>query len=791
MTTPSLTSTSVTPKPLFQAVLVANRGEIACRVIRTLRALGIRSVAVYSDADAGARHVREADTAVRIGPAAAAESYLKIEAIIDACRRTGAEAVHPGYGFLSENVDFARALDQAGITFIGPGVEALNMMGDKIRSKNHVSGYGVPVVPGIAQPGMTDGELVRAAAALGFPLLIKPSAGGGGKGMHVVERQEDLEATLATARRVAASAFGDDTLFLERLVSTPRHIEVQVLADNHGNVIHLGERECSLQRRHQKVIEEAPSPLLEALSDGGAIRARIGEAACNAARSVNYSGAGTVEFLVSDDAPEEFYFMEMNTRLQVEHPVTELVTGIDLVEWQVRIAAGGELTVRQADVELNGHAVEARVYAEVPERNFLPSTGTVLLLDELPGGPKRPSAPSRTQVTAGNGIVRVDSSLVEGLELSASYDPMMSKVIAWGENRAAALATLDAALAGYTALGLDTNVEYLRLLINDPDVRAGRLDTGLIERKLQDFSFRRVADSEVVAAALYSVGAGEQDNAPRQPGPWYARNGWRLGAPAPRQVSLGTPDGGVATVRISAAAGTTADDGVTGGATTGGTATGGATTRGTVTRVVGAGRAVLVAVDNGPARPARLEFLSPRAAVLTLDGRATTYALAPVFRGPGAPAHDSPVVGVPTELFLGNEGWSCRLEVLTRESRLERVLAAIHREEGAADPAVRSPMPGTVVSVPVTDGDSVAAGQILVSVEAMKMEHQLLAPLDGTVHLTARPADLVKADQVLATVHPHAAAAGSSGHPTGTDQSGTDQADTDPLDTDPSHGKGA
>ncbi|HEY9358725.1 MAG TPA: biotin carboxylase N-terminal domain-containing protein, partial [Arthrobacter sp.] len=439
MTVPSPTTTPTREKTLFGTVLVANRGEIACRVIRTLRALGIRSVAVYSDADAGARHVREADHAVRIGPAAAAESYLNIGAIIQACRDTGAEAVHPGYGFLSENVDFARALETAGITFIGPGVESLNIMGDKIRSKNHVAGYGVPVVPGIAEPGMTDAQLMEAAPAVGFPLLIKPSAGGGGKGMHIVEQAADLPATLETARRVAASAFGDDTLFLERLVRTPRHIEVQVLADNHGNVIHLGERECSLQRRHQKVIEEAPSPLLEALNDGGATRARIGEAACQAARSVHYSGAGTVEFLVSDEAPDEFFFMEMNTRLQVEHPVTEMVTGVDLVEWQVRIAAGEELTVRQADVELTGHAVEARVYAEIPERNFLPSTGTVLLLNEKPGH----SA----------GRIRVDSALLEGLEISSSYDPMISKVIAWGPDRTVALDTLDAALAGHTALG--------------------------------------------------------------------------------------------------------------------------------------------------------------------------------------------------------------------------------------------------------------------------------------------------------------------------------------------------
>ena len=730
MTTPSFAGISTANRPLFSTVLVANRGEIACRVIRTLRALGIRSVAVYSDADAGARHVREADAAVRIGPAAATESYLKIEAIIEACRTAGAEAVHPGYGFLSENADFARALDQAGIAFIGPGVEALDMMGDKIRSKNHVAGYGVPVVPGVAEPGMTDGQLVQAADSVGFPLLIKPSAGGGGKGMHVVERPEDLPAALATARRVAASAFGDDTLFLERLVSTPRHIEVQVLADTHGNVIHLGERECSLQRRHQKVIEEAPSPLLEAHPDGAALRARIGEAACNAARSVNYSGAGTVEFLVSDDEPEQFYFMEMNTRLQVEHPVTEMVTGIDLVEWQVRIAAGAELTVRQDDVELNGHAVEARVYAEVPERNFLPSTGRVLLLHELPGPRQRPSAPERTEVVAARGRVRVDSSLIEGLELSSSYDPMISKVIAWGKDRTDALDTLDEALTGYTALGVHTNVEYLRLLINDGDVRAGRLDTGLIGRRMPELAFRRAGAFEFVAAALYAAEL-ERQNTPLPPaGPWQRQDGWRVGQAAPRRISIGTPDGGVATVAVS---GLEVPEGLA-----------------RASEPIQAS----VQVDGGPLRRVSLSLVSRSSLRLELDGEAREYSLAPVYTGPAGPTWTNPLPGAPSELFLGHEGWSCRLEVLTREARLERVLAAIQREEGAADPAVRSPMPGTVVSVPVSDGDMVKTGQVLVSVEAMKMEHQLLAPLEGTVHLSIRPGDLVKADQVLATVHP-------------------------------------
>ncbi|WLQ05371.1 acetyl/propionyl/methylcrotonyl-CoA carboxylase subunit alpha [Arthrobacter oryzae] len=711
-----MTTPSSPPKPLFGTVLVANRGEIACRVIRTLRALGIRSVAVYSDADAGARHVREADQAVRIGPAAAAESYLKIEAIVRACRETGAEAVHPGYGFLSENVDFARALEKAGITFIGPGVESLNVMGDKIRSKNHVTGYGVPVVPGIAEPGMTDAQLIEASAAVGFPLLIKPSAGGGGKGMHIVERPEELEATLATARRVAASAFGDDTLFLERLVLAPRHIEVQVLADNHGNVIHLGERECSLQRRHQKVIEEAPSPLLESLPDGAAVRARIGEAACNAARSVHYSGAGTVEFLVSDNAPDEFFFMEMNTRLQVEHPVTEMVTGIDLVEWQVRIAAGGELTVRQDDVVLDGHSVEARVYAEIPERNFLPSTGEVVVLDERGEIFTAMDDPDSLTPAAADPDIRIDSALLKGLEISSDYDPMVSKVIAWGRDRTAALDKLDTALSRYTALGIDTNVEYLRLLINDADVRAGRLDTGLIERKMPDFTFRLVADAELIAAAMQFWVLAEAPVTVRSP--WDTTTGWRLGASAPWRMSFGTPGGGVATVAV------------------------------TWLSNLDLGHA-LVRVNDGPAHKVIVIGLSGDDVYLEIDGEEVRYAL-------GSFWNSYPPQGNPQTIFLGNEGWSCRLEVLTRESRLARVLAAVQREEGAADPAVRSPMPGTVVSVSVSDGDHVEAGQVLLSVEAMKMEHQLVAPLEGTVHISSASGDLVKADQVLATVHPAA-----------------------------------
>lgn len=718
---------------LFHTVLVANRGEIACRVIRTLRAMGIRSVAVYSDADAGARHVREADAAVRIGPAAAAESYLNIEAIIRACKDSGAQAVHPGYGFLSENVEFARALASAGIAFIGPGIESLDVMGDKIRSKNHVAGYGVPVVPGIAEPGLTDEDLISAAAGVGFPLLIKPSAGGGGKGMHIVERPEDLPATLATARRVAASAFGDDTLFLERLVAAPRHIEVQVLADTHGNVIHLGERECSLQRRHQKVIEEAPSPLLESLNDGGATRVRIGEAACQAARSVHYTGAGTVEFLVSDNAPDEFFFMEMNTRLQVEHPVTEMVTGVDLVEWQVRIAAGEELTVAQEAVVMDGHAVEARVYAEVPERNFLPSSGEVVLLDEhgtvfAPLAEVGADASADTEAGApADRHVRIDSSLLQGLDISSDYDPMLSKVIAWGQDRQSALDRLDAALARYTVLGVGTNVEYLRLLINDEDVRAGHLDTTLIDRKMPGMSFRTPGDAELIAAAMQFW---VRDEGPRGiASPWDSVRGWRLGRTAPRRISFGLPGGAIATAAV-----TWLSDRYLGHA--------------------------LVRVDDGPDHEVRVLGLTGESIHLDVDGQERIFAL-------GYSREDHPEAGRregrPQTVHVGSGGWSCGLEVLSREARLARVLAAIEREVGAADPEVRSPMPGTVVSVSVDNGDAVTAGQVLLSVEAMKMEHQLVAEVPGTVHITVKAGDLVKADQVLATIH--AAGASHNGEP--------------------------
>ncbi len=690
----------------FGTVLVANRGEIACRVIRTLRELGIRSIAVYSDPDRTAPHVALADEAVRLGPAAARESYLDVEAILDAARRTGAEAIHPGYGFLSESAAFAEACAAAGIVFIGPGVRALDVMGDKIRAKLAVAEHGVPTIPGVARPGLDDAQLIDAAGSVGYPLLVKPSAGGGGKGMQVVRKADELADALAAARRVAGAAFGDDTLFLERLVESPRHIEVQVLADTHGTTIHLGERECSLQRRHQKVVEEAPSPLLDAET-----RARIGQAACAVAASVDYVGAGTVEFLVSDASPGEFFFMEMNTRLQVEHPVTELVTGIDLVEWQVRIAAGEPLPFGQDDIRLRGHAIEVRVYAENPERDFLPTDGTILVLEE-------PSGPG----------IRVDSGLVEGNDIVPDYDPMLSKVIAWGADRDVALRRLDAALAETVILGATTNVGYLRTLLADTDVRAGRIDTTLIDRRFSHLAAPDADPAELVAVALLRHlrrRNGEGAAADAQPtgtapssALWRTPNGWRLAAPRPSvyRIATGPVD------RVDVLVLESADPG---GATA--TGTGARRIRATVTLGATEHQAELVLLPGSHER-----------ASLTIDGLTRDFITAETASG----------------TWIGAGGRAREFRILSRAESLAEELATVTRAEGAADPDVRSPMPGTVVSVAVSAGDRVDAGDTLVTVEAMKMEHRLTAPVAGIAHVTVGPGDLVKLDQLVATIEP-------------------------------------
>ncbi|MFP3465797.1 acetyl/propionyl/methylcrotonyl-CoA carboxylase subunit alpha [Leifsonia sp. SIMBA_070] len=664
----------------FRTALVANRGEIACRVIRTLRRLGIRSVAVYSDADRDAPHVPLADVAVRIGPAPARESYLSVDAIVEAARRTGAEAVHPGYGFLSENPALAEACERAGIVFVGPGVHALEVMGDKITAKHAVAEYDVPTIPGIAEPGLTDEQLIAAAADIGYPVLVKPSAGGGGKGMQAVSAAGDLPEALRTARRVAAAAFGDDTLFLERLVSSPRHIEVQVLADRHGGIVHLGERECSLQRRHQKVVEEAPSPLLDA-----ATRARIGEAACRVAASVGYTGAGTVEFLVSAESPDEFFFMEMNTRLQVEHPVTELVTGLDLVEQQLRIAAGEPLSFGQDDVHLRGHAVEARVYAEDPERGFLPAAGRVLALRE----------------PSGEGV-RVDSGIAAGIPIVTDYDPMLAKVIAWGDDRAEALARLRAALAGTSILGSASNVSWLVDLISDEDVVAGRMDTTLIDRRFSERSPEPAGEDELIAAALLAHAERWEEGASLVSSLWGTPSGWRLGRARPVRYDV---------------------DGVT-------------------VTVTGPPDAAQVRVADGAAVAASLRLRAPQragepaVALLELDGSTIRFDT----------ARDGATV------WLARDGRARPLRLRDRAERLAARLAALDLGDAAAHPELRSPMPGTVVAVPVAPGASVEAGDTVVVVEAMKMEHRLVAPVAGTVTLHVAPGDLVRLDQLVARV---------------------------------------
>jgi acetyl-CoA/propionyl-CoA carboxylase biotin carboxyl carrier protein len=538
-------------------------------------------------------------------------------------------------------------------------------MGDKIAAKAAVSAFGVPVVPGISRPGLTDDDLIAGAPDVGFPVLVKPSAGGGGKGMRVVHSADELPAALVSARREAASAFGDDTLFLERFVLRPRHIEVQVLADGHGNIIHLGERECSLQRRHQKVIEEAPSPLLDA-----ATRARIGEAACNTARSVDYTGAGTVEFIVSADKPDEFFFMEMNTRLQVEHPVTELVTGVDLVELQVRIAAGEQLPLRQDDVTLSGHAIEARVYAEDPANGFLPTGGTVLDVVEPERG-------------------RVDSGIYPGTVVGSDYDPMLAKIIAHAGDRSAALRGLDQALAQTAVLGVTTNIDFLRFLLADPDVVAGQLDTGLLDRRLPDYTTAPVTDEELIAAAAYrwlQHWDAADDNL------WSVPSGWRTGQRAPSVFRL--------------QAGERVDH----------------------VRITGTPETGIATVEDGGTYPLAAR-LAGRELSITVDGVRTDYTAAADGR----------------HIWLAGP----RRTVVVHEVREAPVRPD---DEHSGDAELVSPMPGAVVAVGVTDGATVESGAVVVTVEAMKMEHALSSPVDGVVELLVAVGDQVKVGQPLARI---------------------------------------
>jgi acetyl-CoA/propionyl-CoA carboxylase, biotin carboxylase, biotin carboxyl carrier protein len=659
---------------MFDTVLIANRGEIAVRIIRTLRAMGIRSVAVYSDADVDARHVADADVARHIGPAPAAQSYLSVERIVEAALATGAQALHPGYGFLAENSALAAACADAGIVFVGPPPAVIEAMGDKIRAKATVEARGVRVVPGVSGAGLDDEELAAQARSIGFPMLIKPSAGGGGKGMRVVSTADDLAAEIASAKREALGAFGDSTLLIERLIERPRHIEVQVLADTHGNIVHLGERECSLQRRHQKVIEEAPSAFL---SDEQ--RDAIAAQAVAAAQACGYVNAGTVEFIVSGNRPDEAFFMEMNTRLQVEHPVTEMVWGLDLVELQLRVAAGEALPFAQADLKRRGHSIEARVYAEDVPRGFLPTGGRVVALHE----------------PIGMSNVRVDSSLFVGSEIGSNYDPMLSKVIAWGPDRATARRTLDRALASTAVLGVTTNVAFLRTVLADPSVAAAAMDTSLVERIAEQAPPRSTPPHIAAVAAVCQLFGGHPAT-PATP-PWNDLGGWRVGPPAWATWRAVTADGEHLTVRLRATNTTSQFD---------------------VETTDGSSMTIAVRLhdDDG-----HIEFGNETAQFRVATSGPTTW------------------------IGSGGDAWSFT-------AHEPSAVGHAQTEHGAA---IESPMPGTVLAVLVSAGDSVAVGQPVVVVEAMKMEHTLRASTDGVVtEMLVQVGDRVALNQLLAVIEP-------------------------------------
>jgi len=640
---------------LFSKILIANRGEIACRVIRSARRLGIAAVAVYSEADRGAMHVELADEAWPIGPPPAQESYLNIGAILDAVRNSGAEAVHPGYGFLSESAEFADACASAGSTFIGPPASAIRAMGSKSAARELMQRSGVPIVPGYHGEDQDPVRLIDEAERIGFPVLIKASAGGGGRGMRVVTSAEEFGAALAGARREAASAFGDDRMLIEKYLPRPRHIEIQIFTDTHGNTVHLFERDCSIQRRYQKVLEEAPAPGFDPKRRGA-----MGKAAVAAARAVGYVGAGTVEFIADR---ESFYFIEMNTRLQVEHPVTEMVTGLDLVEWQLRVAAGEALPSDQRDLRLRGHAIEARLYAEDPERGFLPQTGT---LSEL----RFPPAD----------IARVDTGVRQGDRVTPFYDPMIAKIIVWGEDRRKALNTLQRALAEMAVLGIATNLSLLVRISAHPEFAADAVDTGFIERHRDvllsgpgpapGIALAAAAVARLLSRSSTASSVAAHSSDPNSP--WARTDGWRLSGEGHQEVIF--RDGGEErTVIAKARAGDW---------------------------LLELGKKALRAF--GERRP-------DGALAVVLDGvrgRATVLDR-----------------GSETAVFLGGENW--------RLSEIDPL--AGHEGDASGTGRLIAPMPGRVTQLLVQAGDAVRRGEPLMIIEAMKMEHTVAAPVDGIV----------------------------------------------------------
>ncbi len=674
---------------MFKKILIANRGEIACRVAATARRLGIKTVAVYSDADAQAKHVQVCDEAVHIGGSAPKDSYLRWERILQAAKDTGAQAVHPGYGFLSENEDFAKACAAAGLVFIGPPASAILAMGLKAESKQLMEKAGVPLVPGYHAADQDPALLQREADAIGYPALIKASAGGGGKGMRVVNSSAEFADALASCKREAINSFGDDAVLIEKYVQRPRHIEIQVFGDTHGNCVYLFERDCSVQRRHQKVLEEAPAPgMTEAL------RQQMGEAAVAAAKAVNYVGAGTVEFIVEQtayDKPEsmKFFFMEMNTRLQVEHPVTEAITGLDLVEWQLRVASGEPLPLQQSDLRIHGHAIEARICAENPDNNFLPATGTLAVYRK----PKCSSFALPSDVHAG---VRIDDGVREGDSISPFYDSMVAKLIVHGDTREQALARLDEALSQTRIVGLTTNVQFLRHIIRTDSFATAKLDTALIQRE-EKALFAQEPLGLALTAASVVANTLHREQALTGNDPFSSRDGWRAYGVATRNFGFVFH---------------------------------GASYDAVLTYVHDGSLQLNVADADGDVSGA-LAFRE--------DGDALHISFA---------GHTARV-----QVFHETQGHEDVAHVFAPQgaTRITVVDALAHAgETQETGGRLTAPMPGKVVSFAVAAGDKVKAGQPLAVMEAMKMEHTIAAPADGEVlELLYAPGDQVAEGEEL------------------------------------------
>ncbi len=664
---------------MIRRLLIANRGEIACRIIRTCRSLGVETVAVYSRADAEAMHVREADSAVAIGEAPARESYLDGDRIIEAARSAGADAIHPGYGFLAENAGFAEACEAAGLVFVGPRPDTILAMGSKSEAKRIMEAAGVPVVPGYHGDDQSDERLEKEARRIGFPLMLKASAGGGGKGMRILRTPEDFTDALAGARREAAGAFGDDAMILERYIEKPRHVEIQVFGDRHGNLIHLWERECSVQRRHQKVIEESPSPVLDEET-----RAAMAEAAVEAARAVSYVNAGTVEFIV--DGNLDFWFMEMNTRLQVEHPVTEMITGLDLVRWQLEIAAGGSLPLSQSEIPRRGHAIEARIYAENPAAGFLPSTGTI----------------RRWDIPEHQGGVRVDAGVAQGDEVSIHYDPMLAKLVVHGQDREEAIHRLREVLAFTAVAGPATNLPLLRAVAAHPAFLEGQVDTGFLDRSLEEVLWSGPEPPlPVLAAAAWRLAeALPRPVDPADPySPWAEADGWRLSAGGGVRVQLTDAGGRVHDLRLAHQPGTAED--------------------------------AFLVHSGSHHLPAEIAPSSGDRVQVHMGGvRGEALAL---------------VDGDRVYVGFGDHGWDLHVEPLYEDPS--------GQSEEDAHPV--APMPGTVVAVHVRAGDMVEAGQPMLVMEGMKMELTLAAPVAGEVErVHCKPGQAVEAEAVLVDIRP-------------------------------------